>query len=161
MSCAESGVVNAQAGWLAWEDGIKGLQWQGEAWGWRRSEGGCTDDGAGICESEWAEDGGEDGVSVGILSGADYLQDVLRALPGGVWSEWVRHPCAAVSGVPGRSGRGGAAGGGARLVRLGPGPARTARSFAWSGESLCWRGGVRVGKKAGWSLRLRLLGCPG
>jgi hypothetical protein len=118
-------VVNAQASWLAWEDGTKSLQWQNEARRWWWWEDGCSDYRAGVCESEWAEDGGEDGISLGVVCRADYLQDVLRTLPSGVWGEWVRHPFAAVSGVPGGCGRGGAAGGGAGIIRVRScGPAR-------------------------------------
>ena len=66
-------MVNAQAGSLAWEDGTESLQWQGEArrWWWR--EDGCSDNRAGVCEPEPAEDGGEDGISIGVVRQADHL----------------------------------------------------------------------------------------
>ena len=109
--CRREGVmVNAQAGSLAWEDGTESLQWQSEARRWRWREDGCSDNRAGVCEPERTEDSGEDGISLGVVRRADHLQDGLRRLPSGVWGEWVRYPFAAVSGVPGGSGRRGAAG---------------------------------------------------
>ena len=128
--------VDAQGCQLGWKDGTESVQRQSEAergwWG----EDGCRDDRAGVCEPEPAEDGGEDGVSVGVVCGADYLQDGLRRLQGGVWGEWVRHPFEAMPEVPGGSGRRGSAGGSARAIRLlrvGRATARTARCFAWHG----------------------------
>ena len=141
---------DAQAGPLAWEDGTKGLQWQGEARRGRWRQDGCEDNRAGVCESEWSEDGGEDGISVGVVCRADYLQDVLRTLPSGVWGEWVRYPFAAVSGVPGRLARRGAAGGCAGIIRIGPARPRKA---SWGGKVVSR--GLTAEDNAG-VLRLRL-----
>jgi hypothetical protein len=81
-------------------------------------------------------------------------------LPSGVWGEWVRYPLAAVPGVPGGSGRGDAAGGGAGAVRV----TTARRRSSADGGRLCGvdrefvrvGGGVAVRKKAAWSFRLRL-----
>ena len=109
------GYGDAQGRRLGWKDGTEGLWWQGEAaGGWREDR--CPDYGAGVCEPESADGGGEDGASVGVVcgdcrgeygaNGCDLHARRCPVCQGGVAEEALREA------APGLFGYGAAGGGG-------------------------------------------------
>ncbi len=120
-----------------------------------KGPGSGFDDCAWVCESESPGGGGADGVWVDELCGAGDLSDEVPGVFDGVRREWVRYPCAAVSGVPGGCGRGAAAGAACGFVWVGV--LRGRRGASRGGWRWVPAGMVVAGrKKAIQSLRLRL-----